>query len=276
MNIAVVGLGLIGGSVCKALKQKTSHTVFGIDNNDIIKQSALECGAVDYAIEPDELGNTDIIFLCLYPMESVKFIKDNIACIKKGCIITDVCGVKKYLENELDLFLKQNGCYYVGGHPMAGKETSGFFNSDASLLQGANYILTLSQHTDSDALNKISDIVKEFGCSVIITDSNAHDKIIAYTSQLAHIVSSSYIKSPTVQLEKGFTGGSFQDMTRVALLNENMWADLFLLNKDNIIREIDNLTEKLQQYKDAICGEDKKLLVELLSKGKEIKQKHLK
>ena len=159
---------------------------------------------------------------------------------------------------------------------MAGKEASGFFNSDASLLQGANYILTLSQHTDSDALNKISDIVKEFGCSVIITDSNAHDKIIAYTSQLAHIVSSSYIKSPTVQLEKGFTGGSFQDMTRVALLNENMWANLFLLNKDNIIREIDNLTEKLQQYKDAICGEDKKLLVDLLSKGKEIKQKHLK
>ncbi|MDD4002686.1 MAG: prephenate dehydrogenase [Clostridia bacterium] len=275
MNIAVVGLGLIGGSVCKALKQKTSHTVFGIDINDIIKQNALKLEAVDYVIEPDKLVNIDIIFLCLYPMESVKFIKDNIAFLKKACIVTDVCGIKTYIENELDLFLKQNGCYYVGGHPMAGKETSGFFNSNASLLQGASYILTVSPHTDSAAFNKINDIIKILGCSVIVTDSNAHDKIIAYTSQLAHIVSSSYVKSPTVQFEKGFTGGSFQDMTRVALLNENMWADLFLLNKDNITREIDNLTEKLKEFKNAICDGDKKRLAVLLSEGKKIKQKHL-
>jgi prephenate dehydrogenase len=263
MNIAVVGLGLIGGSICKALKQNTGYRVYGT-----------EAGAADFIIEPEGLGAADLIFVCLYPLETVKFIKQNTGYIKKGCVVTDVCGVKKYVEDELDGFLRQNGCCFVGGHPMAGKESGGFENSAAALLKGASYILTKSPLTDAGAFGTVKSVVESMGCRAVITDSESHDKIIAYTSQLAHVVSSSYVKSPTVEHEKGFTGGSFQDMTRVAALNEKMWADLFLLNKENLTAEIDNLIEELKRYRKAIGGGDKGALIELLKKGSEIKGKH--
>lgn len=275
MNIAVVGLGLIGGSICKALKENTSYSVYGIDINDIVKQTALKSRAVDYIIQPDELKIIDVCFLCLYPKAAVDFAKENIKNFKKGCIITDVCGVKRYMEKELDAFLYKKGMYYVGGHPMTGKENSGFNYSDGKIFNGANYILTLSKFTDKNAFDIVNDIIISFGCNVIVTDSVSHDKIIAYTSQLAHIVSSSYVKSPTIEFEKGFTGGSFQDMTRVALLNEEMWADLFLLNKDNLTKEIKNIIQQLKNCLDAIENGDKTALHSLLKEGKSIKKKHL-
>jgi prephenate dehydrogenase len=158
---------------------------------------------------------------------------------------------------------------------MAGKEKSGFEASDGKMLEGASYIITKTPHTFEGAFALVKEVVSAMGCNIVLSSCEEHDKIIAYTSQLAHVVSSSYVKSPSVGLEKGFTGGSFQDMTRVALLEENMWKDLFLLNRDNILNEIGNIITNLSDFEKAIKNSDENALLTLLREGKEIKKKHL-
>jgi prephenate dehydrogenase len=276
MIIGIVGLGLIGGSLCKALKSRTKHTVYGMDINADTLKEALSCKAVDKAITAKELEEADIVFVCLYPRETVSFIIRNINNFKKGAVVSDVCGIKRYIRDGVEKALDSAGLRYVGGHPMAGKEKSGFSASDAAMLEGASYILTKTPDTDQGAFSSVKDIVSSLGCNVVVSSCEEHDKIIAYTSQLAHVVSSSYVKSPSIALEKGFTGGSFQDMTRVALLEENMWKDLFLLNKDNLLKEIDNIIINLSNFEKAIKNNDENFLINLLKEGKEIKKKHLK
>ncbi len=276
MTIAVVGLGLIGGSIAKAVKARTGHTVLGIDTNTETVNAAVACGAVDRAVTAEEIIEADICFICLYPVQTVKFIRENLGNFKKGGIVTDVCGVKKFICENAEQPLREAGVYYIGGHPMAGKEKSGFAASEGSLLCGASYIITKTPDTDSGALALLCGLIAELGCNIIFSAPDEHDRVIAYTSQLAHIVSSSYVKSPAIQMERGFTGGSFQDMTRVALLEENMWTDLFMLNKDNLLKEIDILMANLQNYRDGIYNNDCRRISELLKEGKEIKKKHLK
>jgi len=174
-----------------------------------------------------------------------------------------------------ELALKHS-VHYVGTHPMAGKEFSGFNYSDKDLFNGANFIVTPIKDTDTNALNKVIKLAKEIGFGHIInTDPYEHDKIIAYTSQLAHIVSSAYVKSPTLEKEKGFTGGSFQDMTRIATLNEDMWTSLFLLNKENLLFEIDTLIQNLKLYYDIISKNNSDKLRDLLRDGRILKEKNL-
>lgn len=275
MNIAVIGLGLIGGSVCKALKARTNHTVMGMDTNENTARQAFAQNAADKIITEKDLFLADVCFVCLYPKQTVKFIKDNIDNFKKGAIITDVCGIKQYIHNSVEKLLREKDFYYIGGHPMAGKEKSGFSYSDGKMLEGASYILTKTPLTEQKAYNTVEQIITELGCKIISTTPLLHDRVIAYTSQLAHIVSSSYVKSPSIEQEKGFTGGSFQDMTRVALLEESMWKDLFLLNRDNLLIELDNIIKNLTEFRTAIDNNNEELLVKLLKEGKEIKEKHL-
>lgn len=276
MKIAVIGLGLIGGSLCKSLKSTTNHYVMGLDINQNTLTQALEIGSIDKVITEKELCHADICFVCLYPVLTVEFIKINISHFKKGAVITDVCGIKKYIADNVEKTAADNGLFYVGGHPMAGKEKSGFNASCGKLFQGASYILTKTPLTDQTAYDTISQLVKEIGCNIISSTTEIHDRVIAYTSQLAHIVSSSYVKSPSIQYEKGFTGGSFQDMTRVALLEENMWKDLFLLNRENLLKEIDIIINNLNDYRKSIYNNDHDTLLNLLKEGKEIKKNHIK
>ena len=275
MKIAVIGLGLIGGSIAKAIKQKTSHLVYGIDADQKTISSAIRDGAVDAALEEKDFSSVDILFVCLYPRAAVSFILENMDKLKKGCIVTDVCGVKKFVEDSVGAPLRKRGLHYVGGHPMAGKERSGYFHSNPKMLEGASYILTKNKLTDEEAFEAVKQLIASLGCRVVETTSEKHDRIIAYTSQLAHVVSSSYIKSPTVEYEKGFTGGSFQDMTRVALLSPPMWAELFTLNRENLLFEIRNIIQNLKDFEAALSEGDGEKLISLLREGSEIKKRHL-
>lgn len=276
MNIAVTGLGLIGGSIAKAVKLNTSHFVYGADADEKTLSSALKDGAIDKVFEEKDFPETDIIFVCLFPEAAVKYIRENARKLIEGCIVTDVCGIKGYIEENADGFLRKKGVHFVGGHPMAGKERSGYINSDSSMLKGASYILTKNESTDERAFQTVRELVESFGCRVVETTAKRHDEIIAYTSQLAHVVSSSYIKSPTVENESGFTGGSFQDMTRVALLSPGMWTELFLFNKDNLLSEIKSIVKNLKDFEEALENGDSERLFALLQEGSEIKKKHLK
>ncbi len=276
MNITVVGLGLIGGSFCKSIKKNTNHTVFGIDNDKNVIKKALESGAIDKEITPKQLNQSDVIIICLYVGQTIEFISQQINNFSKRSIVCDACGLKIEIVKKVDDLLFDAGINFVGLHPMAGKELSGFNNSTKDLFYEANAILTKTKLTKDYAIYEIKNLLKLIGfTNIIITDAKTHDKIITFTSQLAHIVSSSYIMSPTSKLSEGFTGGSFQDLTRVSYMNSKMWSELFLKNKTNLLYELNNIINNLLDYKKAIEQQDQDALSNLIKKGSLIKKKFM-
>ncbi len=277
MNILVVGLGLIGGSFCKALSDKTAHTIWGYDRDKNVLEQALNFGCISSAVNENEFNNADMVIVCLHPLASRSFMETNIPKFKSNCIVFDVCGIKGQMVSDITDVALQYNIHYVGTHPMAGKEHSGFEFSDKDLFNNANFIVTPIDKTNANALEIVITLAKQIGFGQIIeTNPFEHDNIIAYTSQLAHIVSSAYVKSPTLLKEKGFSGGSFQDMTRIATLNEDMWTNLFLLNRDSLIFEIDTLTNNLTRYRDAISENNSDKLKELLRESRILKEDNVK
>lgn len=274
MNIGIVGLGLIGGSICRALKRYTDHRVLGTTQNQATIAFAISVNAIDGAIE--SLADLDVCIPAMPPEATLNFLKNNVGNFKKGAIVMDICGVKSPIVDLADKLYYDAGLRFVGGHPMAGKEVAGFANSDAELYRGASFILTPTEYTDRGALDFLTQMCYDMGCRRVITASPAqHDRNIAYTSQLAHVVSSAYVKSPTVDGVLGFTAGSFQDMTRVAKLDAQMWATLFLTNKEPLLAEIDTLLENLTQFRQELSAENREEMVNLLQKGKELREKVL-
>ena len=226
MNILVVGLGLIGGSICKALKKYTTHFVVGCDRNHDIEFSALRDVAIDEAFSGSYSG-FDVIIIALFPEATEKYLNEHIADFDKNTLITDVCGIKGDFSARVRKLASENGMRYVGIHPMAGKEFGGYANSSADLFQKANFIIAAEDNDADTDIELLKSLASELGAGkIVVTTPDNHDKMIAYTSQLAHIVSSAYVKSPELGLECGFSGGSFQDMTRIATMNEKMWTDL--------------------------------------------------
>jgi prephenate dehydrogenase len=273
MNIGIVGLGLIGGSMARAIKENTEHKVYAYDISQSAMLAAKVMNTIDGELVDDNIGNCDIIILSLYPQATVDYVKANASAIKKGAIIIDCCGTKRYVCNELVSFAKENGFTFIGGHPMAGTQFWGFEHSRASLFKGASMIIAAQGISDI----KILETIKNFFISIGFTDitfttPEEHDRIIAYTSQLAHVVSNAYVKSPTALEHKGFSAGSYKDMTRVAKLNVDMWTELFIENGDNLSNEIDLLVKNLQQYSKAIKNKDAEKLSQLLEDGKETKK----
>ncbi len=274
MNIAVVGLGLIGGSICKALKQNTFHNIMGIDTDKETIAKALEQNAIDEEITPDRLNEASLTIICLYPEAIVDFVKQNADKFKKGTIVADTCGIKEYVVENCTPILEERGVYFVGTHPMAGREFSGFDYSLPDLYKGASYIITPTENTPSLAVDLLSTLASSMGFGkVVISTPEKHDKVIAYTSQLAHVVSNTYVKSPSLLDFNGFSAGSFQDLTRVAKLNEYMWSSLFMCNKKALIEEIDCFIEHFTQYKIAMENDDIDALRELLKDGRILKEK---
>ncbi len=273
MIIGIVGLGLIGGSLAKAFRENTDHRIFACDKDPGVIVAASLNGIIDGTLTNENIGQCDRIILCLYPKACVEYIKQNADRIKKGAVVSDICGTKRYICSELTPLAEKYNFKYVGTHPMAGTQYTGFSHSKASMFKGAAIIFC----TDgtADELDLIEETKRFFFSagftSAVFTTAENHDKQIAYTSQLAHIVSNAYIKSPTAQTHKGFSAGSFRDMTRVANLNVNMWSELFLENKDFLLCEIETLTDNLKQYSDAIRSDDEETLKELLRKGVENK-----
>lgn len=273
MKIGITGLGLIGGSIAKAIKETKEHIVYGYDIAESTVLAAELTGAIDGILSEENLPECDIVIVSLYPEATVDYITKNADNFKKDCIVFDCSGVKRSVCDKINPVAKEHGFTFIGGHPMAGTQFWGFGSSRASLFKGASMILTPCGVSDIAVLDKAKHFFLSLGFSEITFSSpEEHDKIIAYTSQLAHIVSSAYVKSPSASVRKGFSAGSYKDMTRVAKLNEEMWTELFLENKDNLTVEIDTLIENLQQYKAALEKCDSEKLSSLLAEGKAAKK----
>ncbi|MCH5194915.1 MAG: prephenate dehydrogenase [Oscillospiraceae bacterium] len=271
MIITAVGLGLIGGSLCKAIKKHTNHTVYGIDINKETISMALSQNAID--AETDDLGLADITIVSLYPIDAIDYIINNADKFKSGSIVIDTCGIKKEIVDRVTPVLEKRDVTFIGTHPMAGREFSGFEYSLDNLFDEASFIITPSEATPQAKLNLLKDLAYNIHFKkVVFATPEEHDQIIAFTSQLAHVVSNAYIKSPTHQKQLGFSAGSFQDLTRVAKLNEIMWTPLFMLNKGPLCDEIDCIIEKLTEYRDAMKNDDSDKLRELLKEGRILKE----
>lgn len=253
MTIGIVGLGLIGGSIAKAIKENTVHTVLGFDIAPTVVCKAKLIGAIDGELTGEKLKECDLVVIALYLEATVTYIIDNAGLLKKGGMVIDCCGVKREVCGAVEQIAAENGFTFVGGHPMAGIEFSGFEYSKKNLFEKASMIITPYPGTQIEVIEKLKKLFLGIGFNNFqITTPDEHDKMIAFTSQLAHVVSSAYVKSPAALNHKGFSAGSYKDMTRVAKLNENMWTELFLSNRDNLASEIDSLVERLQEYSKAL------------------------
>ena len=269
-NIGIVGLGLIGASLAMAIKQNTEHNVYGLDINEQTMHRAREEGSIDGVLE--DYGALDLLIVALFPQAAVELILDKVEQMKPGSIVMDICGVKKSVVTQEAQVCKSHKVEFIGGHPMAGRERWGYENATATLFNGASMILT-PIFTDSWALERVQQLCNAIGFGrIVFTDPESHDKMIGYTSQLAHILSSAYIKNPLCMNYKGYTGGSFQDLTRVARLNPVMWSELFLLNRQNLLDDLDILIASLQEYRHAIEENDAQRLTQLLADGSRIKE----
>lgn len=268
MKIGIVGLGLMGGSLAKAINKFTDHTIFGVDKNPKVIRQALDINAID---REGNIAACDVVFVCLYPDEAVQYICE--AEFKPNAVVTDISGVKRPVWRGVKKAAQEKGIRYIGSHPMAGKEKSGFEESEHTLFFGASYIITCDGETDEEACALIEVLATKIGfTNVVRTHPEDHDRIIAYTSQLAHVVSNSYVKSRTAQEKSGYTAGSFEDLTRVAKLNPEMWTQLFLKNADYLVDEIDEFIKNLTSLRVAIAQGQEMRVLELLKEGSEIKE----
>ena len=271
MKITVVGLGLIGGSLAKTIKKHTNHTVFGIDINPETIDMALSQGAIDK--QTDDLSLADITIVSLYPTTTIDYIRENASKFKHGSVVIDTCGIKKAIVDGCTDILAENDVTFIGVHPMAGREFSGFEYSLDNMFDKASFIIAPAESVSQAKINLVSDFAYSLHFNdVVVTTPEEHDKIIAFTSQLAHVVSNAYIKSPTHEKQLGFSAGSFLDLTRVAKLNETMWTPLFLMNKEPLLFEVNYIINSLIQYRDALQNNDADTLKELLRTGRILKE----
>lgn len=274
MNIGIVGLGLIGGSLAKTLKENQENRVFGLDLNESALLEADMFGAVDGRLDEESIKICDVLLIAVYPKAVINYVTENAERIKPGAFVIDCAGVKRGVCEKLFPIAGRNGFTFVGGHPMAGTQYSGFKYSRGTLFKNAPMVLCAEKSMDIAEREKLKAFFLGIGFgSVIFTTPEKHDEMIAFTSQLAHVVSNAYVKSPAAAGHKGFSAGSYKDLTRVARLNENMWSELFLANRENLLHEIDVLTENLAQYRLAIAENDRERLTALLREGREHKER---
>lgn len=272
-TIGVVGLGLIGGSLAKAFKFSEKVNVLGLDKNPTITQIAVMSEFIDCDLT-GKLDKCDFVFLAIGAEQVVQFVKENASKFKKDSIVIDCAGVKKIVCDTCFSIAKENGFTFMGGHPMAGTQFSGLKHSKPDMFKGENFVIVPKSDEDINLIASVKEVLKIAGfASVSITTASKHDQIIAFTSQLAHVVSNAYVKSPNAQVHKGFSAGSYKDLTRVAWLNEDMWARLFLNNAENISFEIENLIKELTKYNDCIKNNDYNGLKLLLKEGRECKER---
>jgi len=272
MKIGIIGLGLIGGSFAKAYKA-AGHTVFAQDTDKSILDFAILSGAADAPLDNGEMRQCDLILIALYPRAAIEYLVEKAQYIRPETTVVDCCGTKKNICAAGFQAAAQYGFTFVGGHPMAGTEQSGFKHSKAAMFKGATMIIVPSVHDDILFLEKIKNLLAPAGFGrLTVTTAEKHDAMIAFTSQMAHLVSNAFIKSPTVFKHKGFSAGSYKDLTRVAWLNETMWAELFLENREHLLHELDLFLASLGEYREALRAEDPDTLMALLYDGKRLKE----
>lgn len=272
MNVGILGLGLIGGSMARAYAL-AGHSVYAAEKNESMLSFAILAGAVHDRLDETSIAKCDLILLAIYPDGSASWLEENAHLVSKDALVMDCCGIKKEICSRCFPLAEQYGFTFVGGHPMAGSQFSGFKYSRANLFEGAPMVLVPPVFDDILLLDRVKEAMSpcHFG-SFSVTTAEDHDKKIAFTSQMAHIVSNAYVKSPTALDHKGFSAGSYRDLTRVAWLNPQMWAELFLENKDNVLFELDHFIDSLTAYRDAVAREDMQELVHLLDEGRRRKE----
>lgn len=272
MRVGILGLGLIGGSLARAYA-KAGHRVFAQDQDASILEFAQLAGAVEAPLNQETIPQCDLILLAIYTGGCIAWLEENAGKISPEALVMDCCGVKKEICDFAFPVAEKYGFTFIGGHPMAGSHQSGFKYSRSNLFQGAPMVLVPPRFDDARLLERAVEALApcHFG-KFSVTTGEKHDEMIAFTSQMPHIVSNAYIKSPTAAAHKGFSAGSYKDLTRVAWLNPGMWAELFLANKENILKELDVYIHSLCQYRDAIAREDEAQLVQLLEDGRRRKK----
>ena len=274
MTIGIAGLGLIGGSLAKAYKAAGEYTVYGHDLDTSTIELGKIAGVLDGALTEENLGQCDLILIALYTGAAIEYMKSIAPYLSKSCVVVDCCGTKKRVCEEGFRIAEQYGFTYAGGHPMAGTQYSGFKYSRANLFKGASMIIVPERFDDINLTQRIKDLLMPAGFGrITVTTADEHDRMIAFTSQLPHVVSNAFIKSPTAQSHKGFSAGSYKDLTRVAWLNEDMWTELFFEDKEYLLFEIETVIESLKEYRDALRSDDREKMTKILREGRIAKEK---
>ena len=273
MKVGIVGLGLIGGSFAKAYSANGIE-VLGYDISDEIISVALECGAIKDKLKDTDLAELDLVLVALYPRAAVDYIVSHAHLFGESTYVIDLCGVKSSVCPECFAAAEAHGFTYIGGHPMAGLQFSGFKYSRDNLYKGSSMIIVPPESADLALLEHVKELLApcEFG-RITITSAKNHDAMIAYTSQMAHVVSSAYIKSPSSSMHRGYSAGSYKDLTRVAKLNEDMWTELFFSNREPLLSEIDIFIDEMKKYRDALYKNDVEGMRTLLRDGRIAKEK---
>ena len=272
MNVGILGLGLIGGSMARAFA-KAGHTVFAAEQDESIFGFAQLSGAVHKGLNETTIDSCDLILLAIYPAGCMKWLEENSHLVNPDTLVMDLCGVKEEICSRCFPLAEKYGFTFVGGHPMAGSHNSGFKASRSNLFQGAPMVLVPPRFDEMQLLQRVKDALApcNFGSFSVCT-AQEHDRVIAFTSQMPHVLSNAYIKSPTACGHKGFSAGSYKDLTRVAWLNPQMWAELCMENRKNMLFELDTYISNLQAYRTALENNNIDALISLLDEGKRRKE----
>ena len=271
MTVGIVGLGLIGGSMAKAYAAAGWQVLADNRSKTILDFATLE-GTVSGPLEGN-WARCDLILVGLPPQASIQWIADHADNIAPHTVVMDLCGTKRVICTACFPLAREHGFTFVGGHPMAGTHNSGYKYAKATLFKGAPMVLVPPEGYDMELLDRCKALLAPAGFGKLsVTTAEDHDRMIAFTSQMCHVVSNAYIKSPTARAHRGFSAGSYKDLTRVAWLNADMWAELMLENRDFMLQEMDVLLHNLAAYQDAIAENDFDSLRQLLQEGKEIKE----
>lgn len=272
MKVGILGLGLIGGSMARAYAVE-GHTVLAADLDENTLSFAMLSGAVHGRLEKETIPACDLILLAIYPGGCAGWLEKNGQFVRRETLVLDLCGIKQEVCRRCFPMAEKYGFTFVGGHPMAGSHFSGFKYSRADLYRGAPMVLVPPRYDDIDLLQRVKDALApcHFGM-FSVTTAEAHDKTIAFTSQMPHVLSNAFIKSPTARSHKGFSAGSYKDLTRVAWLNAPMWSELFLENRENLLFELNTCISSLTAYRDALENRDAETLTALLEEGKKVKE----
>ena len=271
-RVGIVGLGLIGGSFAKAY-HAAGWEVLAMNRSVSVLEFAILSGDVNGELTKETVSSCDLILLTVYPEACISKLRELAPYIGKKPLVIDCCGTKRVVCEACFPMAEKCGFTFVGGHPMAGTQYSGYKYAKATLYHNAPMVIVPPRFDDIFLLGRIKELLSPAGFSRFsVTTAEEHDEMIAFTSQLAHVVSNAFVKSPTARKHHGFSAGSYKDLTRVAWLNAPMWAELFMENKDNLLAEINSIIESLSAYRDAMETDNTEKLTALLQDGKRIKE----
>ncbi len=267
--ITVAGLGLMGGSAAMALQKATPLKVAGLDRDPEVVMQALKRRAIDTVSNADTLSRTRLLVLALPPRAAVEVLRELAPQLPQGAVVVDLCGVKRFIMQECVPLCEPHGVYFVGGHPMAGKEKSGFSQADAALFQGASFIVTPPENTPDRVMDILYGFAKSLGCTrLTVTTPEEHDRMIAFTSQLPHVLAGCYVQSPCSARHEGFSAGSYRDVSRVATVDETLWSELFAENSDLLDNELEQLIARLTEFRMAVENKDEAHMARMIREGR--------